>query len=122
MASPIRSSRRGLITISELSWEGFCDQLDSLLRRQIHRREVRKENSLRHSLNRASNSRPSGPALGQDIDTDKKSVRRKRSTFVDTVGLLLAVAVSSGSVQDSTTGREVLIEKVAVEHPMVRKI
>ncbi|AYC44147.1 hypothetical protein DWG14_08456 [Streptomyces griseorubiginosus] len=45
---------------------------------------------------------------------------RKRSIVIDTVGLLLAVLVTAASVQDSVAG-QALIEKVAAEHPTVRK-
>lgn len=60
------------------------------------------------------------PARGQGIDAGKKIVGRKRSIVIDTVGLLLGVLVTAASVQDSIAG-QTLIEKVAVEHPSVRK-
>jgi hypothetical protein len=47
-------------------------------------------------------------------------VGRKRSIVIDTVGLLLAVLVTAASVQDSVAG-QTLIERVAAEHPTVRK-
>lgn len=46
---------------------------------------------------------------------------RKRSIVTDTLGLLIAVLVTAAGVQDSVAGTA-LIERVAAEHPGMRKV
>lgn len=60
------------------------------------------------------------PATEQGIDAHKKIVDRKRGIVIDTTGLLLTVLVSAASMQDSTAG-EVLLDRIAVTHPTIRK-
>ncbi|NEA21950.1 IS5 family transposase [Actinomadura bangladeshensis] len=59
------------------------------------------------------------PARDQGIDAAKKIVGRKRSSVVDTLGLLLTVLVTAASVQDSVAGTT-LIDQIATHHPSVR--
>jgi transposase len=69
-------------------------------------------------------SRPPG------TDAAKKIVGRKRSIVTDTLGLLLAVLVTTASVQDSVAGTRLidqvagtrLIDQVAATHPSIRKV
>ncbi|CAD5951517.1 protein of unknown function [Streptomyces sp. KY75] len=68
----------------------------------------------------ASGASPNVPSTEQGIDAGKKNVGRKRSIVIDTVGLLLGVLVTAASVQDSTA-RRTLIERIAAEHPTIRK-
>ncbi|WP_405609027.1 IS5 family transposase [Streptomyces sp. NBC_00076] len=101
--------------------EGVFDQLNSLLRRQVRRQEGRDAEPSACVIDSQSiKTSANVPAAGQGIDAGKKIVGRKRSIVIDTVGLLLAVLVTAASVQDSVAGRA-LIEKVAAEHPTVRK-
>ncbi|MFI2736673.1 IS5 family transposase [Streptomyces sp. NPDC018711] len=101
--------------------EGVFDQLNTLLRRQVRRQEGREEEPTAcvidsHSIKTSVNV----PTSEQGIDAGKKIVGRKRSIVIDTVGLLLGVLVTAASVQDSIAG-QTLIERVAAEHPTVRK-
>ncbi|WP_405598196.1 MULTISPECIES: IS5 family transposase [unclassified Streptomyces] len=101
--------------------EGVFDQLNSLLRRQVRRQESREEEPTACVIDSQSiKTSTNVPARRQGIDAGKKIVGRKRSIVIDTVGLLLDVLVTAASVQDSIAG-QTLIEKVAVEHPSVRK-
>jgi transposase len=101
--------------------EGVFDQLNSLLRRQVRRQEGRDEEPSACVIDSQSiKTSTNVPASEQGIDTGKKIVGRKRNIVIDTVGLRLTVLVTAASVQDSTAGRT-LIEKVAAEHPTVRK-
>jgi transposase len=101
--------------------EGVFDQLNSLLRRQVRRQEGREAEPSACVIDSQSiKTSANVPAAGQGIDAGKKIVGRKRSIVIDTIGLLLAVLVTAASVQDSVAG-QALIEKVAAEHPTVRK-
>ncbi|MFE5681478.1 IS5 family transposase [Streptomyces erythrochromogenes] len=101
--------------------EGVFDQLNTLLRRQVRRQEGREEEPTACVIDSQSiKTSTNVPACEQGIDAGKKTVGRKRSIVIDTVGLLLQVLVTAASVQDSIAGRT-LIERVAVDHPTVRK-
>ncbi|WP_405531290.1 IS5 family transposase [Streptomyces avidinii] len=101
--------------------EGVFDHLNSLLRRQVRRQEGREEEPTACVIDSQSiKTSTNVPACEQGIDAGKKIVGRKRSIVIDTVGLLLAVVVTAASVQDSIAG-QTLIERVAAEHPTVRK-
>ncbi|MFI9781879.1 IS5 family transposase [Streptomyces sp. NPDC051956] len=101
--------------------EGVFDQLNSLLRRQVRRQEGREDEPTACVIDSQSiKTSTNVPACEQGIDAGKKIVGRKRSIVIDTVGLLLGVLVTAASVQDSIAG-QTLIERVATEHPTVRK-
>ncbi|QKW20935.1 IS5 family transposase [Kitasatospora sp. NA04385] len=101
--------------------EGVFDQLNSLLRRQVRRQEGRQEEPSACVIDSQSiKTSVNVPATGQGIDAGKKIVGRKRSIVIDTIGLLLGVLVTAASVQDSIAG-QTLIERVAADHPSVRK-
>ncbi|MCX5395664.1 IS5 family transposase [Streptomyces sp. NBC_00102] len=101
--------------------EGVFDQLNSLLRRQVRRQEGREDEPTACVIDSQSiKTSTNVPTSGQGIDAGKKIVGRMRSIVIDTVGLLLGVLVTAASVQDSTAGRT-LIERIATEHPTVRK-
>ncbi|MBD2835229.1 IS5 family transposase [Streptomyces pratensis] len=101
--------------------EGVFDQLNSLLRRQVRRQEGRDDEPTACVIaSQSIKTSTNVPATGQGIDAGKKIVGRKRSIVIDTVGLLLGVLVTAASVQDSTAGRT-LIERIAAEHPTIRK-
>ncbi|WP_189112058.1 IS5 family transposase, partial [Streptomyces camponoticapitis] len=101
--------------------EGVFDQLNSILRRQVRRKEGREDEPSACVIDSQSiKTSTNVPAAGQGIDAGKKIVGRKRSIVIDTVGLLLGVMVTAASVQDSIAGRT-LIDRIASEHPTVRK-
>ncbi|MFD9225644.1 IS5 family transposase [Streptomyces sp. NPDC060064] len=101
--------------------EGVFDQLNTLLRRQVRWQEGREDEPSACVIDSQSiKTSTNVPAAGQGIDARKKIVGRKRSIVIDTVGLLLGVLVTAASVQDSVAGQH-LIDRVAAEHPTVRK-
>ncbi|MFE7509880.1 IS5 family transposase [Streptomyces sp. NPDC057540] len=101
--------------------EGVFDQLNTLLRRQVRRQEGREEEPTACVIDSQSiKTSVNVPTSEQGIDAGKKIVGRKRSIVIDTVGLLLGVLVTAASVQDSIAS-QTLIERVASEHPTVRK-
>ena len=101
--------------------EGVFDQLNSLLRRQVRRQEGREEEPTACVIDSQSiKTSTNDPTCRQGIDAGKKIAGRKQSIVIDTVGLLLGALVTAASVQDSIAG-QTLIERVATEHPTVRK-
>lgn len=101
--------------------EGVFDQLNSLLRRQVRRQEGREEEPTACVIDSQSiKTSTNVHSCEQGIDAGKKIVGRKRSIVIDTVGLLLGALVTAASVQDSIAG-QTLIERVASEHPAIRK-
>jgi len=52
---------------------------------------------------------------------EKKVTGRKRHTLVDTLGLLLEVVVTAGSVQDRD-GAKSLLEKISVEEESIKRL
>ena len=82
--------------------EGVFAQLNGLLRQLLREKEGR-------------NGEPSACVI------DAQSVKKKRNIVTDTLCPLLAVLVTAASVQDSVAGTA-LLDKVAAEHPRVRKV
>ncbi|GAA1003658.1 hypothetical protein GCM10009576_096890 [Streptomyces rhizosphaericus] len=60
------------------------------------------------------------PTDTQGTDAGKKTVGRKRSIVVDTLGLLLLVMVTAASVSDNEAGIQ-LLSRVAADHPTISK-
>ena len=55
-------------------------------------------------------------------DGGKKIKGRKRHIVVDTLGLLLAVAVTAGNLDDGTHAAQVLEKVTAAKYPRLKKI
>ncbi|MFD9063636.1 IS5 family transposase [Kitasatospora purpeofusca] len=101
--------------------DGVFTQLNGLLGQRIRQKEGRDVEPSACVIDARSIKTSTGvPAAGQGIDAGKRIVGRKRSIVTDTLGLLLAVLVTAASVQDSVAGTR-LLDKVAVEHPGIRK-
>lgn len=101
---------------------GVFAQLNGLLRQLLRQKEGRETEPSACLIDAQSVKTSTGVlASGQGIDAGKKIVGRKRSIVTDTIGLLLAVLVTAASVQDSVAGTQ-LLDRVAAEHPRVRKV
>jgi putative transposase len=59
---------------------------------------------------------------GRGYDGTQKSTGRERHIVVDTLGLLLAVAVTAASADDGTAAPRVLAKRDAQEHPRLEKL
>lgn len=102
--------------------EGVFAQLNGLLRQLLREKEGRNSEPSACVIDAQSvKTSTSVPASSQGIDAGKKIVGRKRSIITDTLGLLLAVLVTAASVQDSTACAA-LLDRVAADHPRVRKV
>lgn len=85
-------------------WEadGIFDQLTGLLRGKIRQAEGRwSEPSACLIDSQSIKTSATVPLTGRGIDPAKKIIGRKRHIATDTLGLLLAVAVTAASVHDS---------------------
>ncbi|WP_181799581.1 IS5 family transposase [Kitasatospora acidiphila] len=101
--------------------DGVFAQLNGLLRRLVRTAEGRNPEPTACIVDSQSvKTSTNVPATTQGIDAAKKITGRKRSIITDTIGLLLAVLVTAASVQDGTSGRQ-LLTQVASDHPTLRK-
>ena len=102
--------------------DGILVQLNGLLRELARQQEGRNESPSACVIDAQSiKTSTSVPASYQGTDNAKKIVGRKRSIVTDTLGLLLAVLVTSASVQDSVAGTQ-LLGQVAADQPAIRKV
>lgn len=102
--------------------EGVFARLNGLLRRLLREKEGRDAEPSACVIDAQSvKTSSSVHASSQGIDAGKKTVGRKRNIVTDTIGLLLAVAVTAASVQDSVAGTR-LLDQVAADHPGIRKV
>ncbi len=102
--------------------DGVFVQLTGLLRSLLRQKEGKRADPSACVIDAQSvKTSTSVPAAGQGTDAAKKIVGRKRSIVTDTLGLLVAVLVTSASVQDSVAGTH-LINTVATGHPSIRKV
>ncbi|MFF0516872.1 IS5 family transposase [Streptomyces sp. NPDC004250] len=102
--------------------EGVFAELNGLLRQLLRQKEGREAEPSACVIDAQSvKTSTNALASSQGIDAGKKIAGRKRSIVTDSIGLLLAVLVTAASVQDSVAGTE-LLDKVATEHPRVRKV
>ncbi|AJE43949.1 IS5 family transposase [Streptomyces nodosus] len=104
-------------------WEadGIFDQLTGLLRSKVRQTEGRPSEPSACLIDSQSiKTSATVPLTSQGIDPAKKIIGRKRHIVTDTLGLLLAVAVTAASVHDSAAGTQ-LLARVAEQHPTVTK-
>ncbi|MER6087612.1 transposase [Streptomyces bluensis] len=93
--------------MGSVHWEadGIFDQLTGLLRGKVRQAEGRiSEPSACLIDSQSVKTSATVPLNSQGIDPAKKIIGRKRHIVTDTLGLLLAVAVTAASVHDSAAG------------------
>jgi len=104
-------------------WEtdGIFDQLTGLLRGKVRQAEGRTSEPSACLIDSQSiKTSATVPLTSQGIDPAKKIIGRKRHIITDTLGLLLAVAVTAASVHDSAAGTQ-LLTHVRERHPTITK-
>lgn len=104
-------------------WEadGIFDQLTGLLRGKVRQAEGRTSEPSACLIDSQSiKTSATVPLTSQGIDPAKKIIGRKRHIVTDTLGLLLAVAVTAASVHDSAAGTQ-LLTQVRERHPTITK-
>lgn len=97
--------------------DGTIDRIHQALHEQVRTNDGRDPAPLAAVLDAQSiKSSEGGPERG--FDAGKKTTGRKRHLIVDTLGLVLVVAVTSASVQDRPGGRRVL-QSLAERFPSI---
>src|ERR1700682_5007127 len=99
------------------TWQKVLDTLRGQIRREAGREETPSAACIDSQTVKSTEM---GGSVG--YDGGKKIKGRKRHIVVDTLGLLLAVAVTAGNLDDGTHAAQVLGKVTAEKYPRLKKI
>jgi transposase len=98
---------------------GTLDRIHDALREQVRQKEGREPTPSAGSIDSQSAKAP-GPGEGKGTDGGERVKGRKRHIAVDTLGRLLAVAITAADVDDGAAAPELLAQLPADEFPRLR--
>ena len=102
--------------------EGITEQIHDALRQRVRRAADRDEQPTAAIMD-SQTVKTSGNVAeeSQGIDAGKRIKGRKRHLTTDTLGLILVLLITAGSVHDTVGGRG-MVNQIAARHPAITKI
>ncbi len=102
--------------------EGITEQIHDALRQRVRRAADRDEQPTAAIMD-SQTVKTSGNVVeeSQGIDAGKRIKGRKRHLTTDTLGLILVLLITAGSVHDTVGGRG-MVNQIAARHPAITKI
>jgi transposase len=102
--------------------EGITERIHDVLRQRVRRAAGRDEQPTAAIMD-SQTVKTSGNVAeeSQGIDAGKRIKGRKRHLTTDTLGLILVLLITAGSVHDTVGGRA-MVDQVAARHPAVTKV
>ena len=107
-------------TYAKWSKRGDFEVIHNALRDSVRQMECRA-NEPTAGIMDSQTAKGSVQSEGSGFDAAKKTKKRKRHIVIDTIGLLLVVLVTSGSMQDRDAARP-LLERATSLHSNLKKI
>lgn len=102
--------------------EGITEQIHDVLRGRVRQSAGRDEQPTAAIMD-SQTVKTSGNVAeeSQGIDAGKRIKGRKRHLTTDTLGLILVLLITAGSVHDTVGGRAI-VDRVAADHPAITKV
>ena len=101
--------------------EGLWERLNQVLQEKVRRQRHKKKPQASAAILNSQSIKTSEGGLECGFDAGKKITGRKRHALVDTLGLLMKVVVTAGSVQDRD-GAKRLLEDLSTAEDLIQRL